>query len=111
MDLVVAKKLEEILSVEILDRMTLGGHFLAMADALGFGWKFGIHGSYARGGEGTEGNAPNDVAKPVILDGDGVEVNASAQVGFDWDGDGFKESGRRVARNRSASLGLWWAAA
>jgi len=32
---------------------------------------------------------------PVILDlgGDGVEVNASAQVNFGWDGDGFLESG------------------
>ena len=52
-------------------------------------------------------------AFPVILDldGDGVEVNASARVNFDWDGDGFLESGNWAACNRSARQGLWRAAA
>ena len=40
------------------------------------------------------------------LDGDGVEVNASAQVNFDWDGDGFQESGNWAACNRNAMSGL-----
>ena len=37
--------------------------------------------------------------QPIILDldGDGVEVNASARVNFDWDGDGFLESGNWAA--------------
>jgi len=46
--------------------------------------------------------------QPIILDldGDGVEVNASAQVSFDWDGDGFRESGNWwVCYRRSISVG------
>ena len=46
--------------------------------------------------------------QPVIfdLDGDGVEVNASARVNFDWDGDGFQESGNGAACNPNAKPGL-----
>ena len=45
---------------------------------------------------------------PIILDldGDGVEVNASARVSFDWDGDGFQESGNGAACNLNAKPGL-----
>lgn len=79
-------------------RMTLGGHFRALADWLGFDGDPGIQGDYARDNEGS-GEPASDAAKPVIidLDGDGVEINADAQVSFDWDNDGFRESGNWAA--------------
>ena len=79
-------------------RMTLGGHFRALGDALGFDGEFGVQGSYAKDNEGSDEPA-SDAAKPVIidLDGDGVEVNAAAQISFDWDNDGFLESGNWAA--------------
>ena len=51
--------------------------------------------------------------QPIILDldGDGVEVNASAQMSFDWDGDGFRESGNWAACNRNARRDFWRVAA
>lgn len=79
--------------------MTLGGHFRALGDWLGFDGEFGVQGSYAD--EETEGSdkPARDAAKPVVidLDGDGVEINSSSQVSFDWDNDGYLESGNWAA--------------
>lgn len=79
-------------------KMTLGGHFRALGDLLGFDGEFGIQGKYAKDNEGSDEPA-RDAAKPVIidLDGDGVEVNSSAQISFDWDNDGYLESGNWAA--------------
>ena len=46
--------------------------------------------------------------EPIILDldGDGVEVNSAANVDFDWDGDGFLESGSWTERNRRERPGM-----
>ena len=78
--------------------MTLGGHFRALADAFGIDGEVGIQGSYANDREGSDKPA-SDAAKPVIidLDGDGVEINADSQVSFDWDNDGYLESGNWAA--------------
>ena len=42
---------------------------------------------------------PTGLGQPVIvdLDGDGIEVNAASQVNFDWDNDGYLESGNWAA--------------
>ena len=78
--------------------MSLGGHFRALGDALGFDGEFGVQGSYANDSEGSDQPA-NDAAKPVIidLDGDGIEISADSQVSFDWDNDGYLESGNWAA--------------
>jgi len=65
--------------------------------------------SHIGGTNGDKGGSK----KPIILDldGDGVEVNASAQMSFDWDGDGFRESGNWAACNRNARRDFWRVAA
>ena len=73
-------------------------------------------GTWSDGGDADPGlpvNPDYTGIQPVNLDldGDGVEVNASGQVSFDWDGDGFQESGNWAACSRSARPGLWRAAA